>query len=367
MGNLFLLGRHGMPFKRDSLGVMLDRIYANYVSLFKPLDKTPRQSLLKVFSAVDAGIYHQLLGDLDFLSLQLFPDTATGDYLREHWSSRIIPLHATAANGNVLISGLPNKAVPAGMVFKSAAGETYYNTSAYKLDADGKIIANIKAQNTGQKTNLAEGEVLNIISAIPAGIDSKVVVISDGITGGIDKETDEEYLVRVLIGLRNATRYGKKDEFALWAIDASPEVSAAWEYKNFGIFGAVLVQVINGNQIDGINPVSNITEVRNYINEVAPPILFEVRTPEIINLNPVIILLPSEDSHTNREAAINRMKMYMQIIAKPGASVTAGALRIAIIDGVTITDATVKIGGSVIGIMHTTILQYPYIGEVTWE
>jgi uncharacterized phage protein gp47/JayE len=356
-----------MPFKRDSLGVMLNRIYANYVSLFKPLDKTPRQSLLKVFSAVDAGIYHQLLGDLDFLSIQLFPDTATGAYLREHWSSRILPLHAIAANGDVILSGLPNKPVPAGIVFKSAVGETYYTEGAYKLGADGTIIARIKAQDTRLKTNLAECEELSIVSAIPAGIDSKAVVASGGILGGADAETDEEYLIRVLMQLRNPSRYGKKDDFVSWAMDASPEVSAAWEFKNFGVFGAVLIQIINGNQINGISPVLNINEIKNYMNEVAPPVLFEVRTPEIINLNPAVTLPPAEDSYRNRELAVNRMKAYMQILAKPGVSVTVGALRTAIIDGVAITDATVKIDGSITGIMYTTILQYPYIGAVTWD
>jgi len=35
------------------------RIDANYSSLFRPFDRTPRHSLLKVFAGVDAGIYHQ--------------------------------------------------------------------------------------------------------------------------------------------------------------------------------------------------------------------------------------------------------------------------------------------------------------------
>jgi hypothetical protein len=46
-----------MSFSRDSLAVLLDRIYANYESLYRPLDKTPRHNLLKVFASVDAGIY----------------------------------------------------------------------------------------------------------------------------------------------------------------------------------------------------------------------------------------------------------------------------------------------------------------------
>lgn len=356
-----------MSFKRDSLAVLLDRVYANYTSLFRPLDKTPRHNLLKVFASVDAGMYHQLLGDLDFLSKQLFPDTAEGEYLREHWSSKTTPLYAIAAAGEITVTGTPNKPVPSGVVFAAASGEHYYLDKSYRLDTNGRALVAVKAENPGTQGNLAPGEKLSIISAIPAGVDSEAVVSGRGISGGTDAETDEEYLVRVLAALRNPSRYGRKNDFALWAADASAEVSAAWEFKNFGVFGAVLIQVIKGNQINGVHPVDNLAEVRDYINNNAPPVLFEVRTPVIIPINPSATLPPREDSLANRELAVSRVKAYMQAVAKPGAQVTAGALRPAVIDGVTITDITVRLGGSTVGIATTTILEYPYIGEVTWE
>jgi uncharacterized protein YmfQ (DUF2313 family) len=112
----------------------------------------------------------------------------------------------------------------------------------------------------------------------------------------------------VLASLRNPSRYGKSGDFAAWALDSTPEVSNAWEYKNYGVFGALLIQVINGNQFDGVNKVGNTDAVRDYINDNAPPVLFTVRTPEIINLDPVISLPPTEDTVTNRALAVNRMK-----------------------------------------------------------
>ena len=356
-----------MPFKRDSVAVILDRVYANYISLFKPLDKTPRHNLLKVFASVDAGIYHQNLGDLDFLALQLFPDSAEGEYLREHWSSRVPPLFAIAANGPVLVSGLPRKPIPSGVVFASPSGERYYTEESYKIGEDGKVTVQVKAQNTGLDTNLAAGQELSIVSSIPSGVDSKAVVAEAGINGGADAESDEEYMTRVLLWLRNPVRYGKKGHFAAWARDASPEVSLAWEYKNFSIFGALLIQVINGNQMNGIRQVDNLGEITSYINEVAPPVLFTVRTPDILDLNPVVSLLPNEDSQENRETAVGRMKAFLQLLAMPGIQVTAGALRNAVIDGIRITDAAVKLNGDTTGIVKTTILQYPYLGEVSWE
>lgn len=356
-----------MSFNRDSLAVILDRVYANYVSLFKPLDKTPRMSLLKVFSTVDAGIYHQLLGDLDFLSRQIFPDTAEGDILREHWSGRVTPFYAASAAGEMLVTGTPGKTVPAGVVFQSAGGEKYYTEKSYEIGSARNVVVHVKAEGSGLSTNLAPDNELSIVSSIPQGIDSKAKTTGSGITGGADGETDEEYLGRVLTVLRNPARYGKKDDFAAWAVDASVEVSAAWEFKNFGVFGAVLIQVINGNQFDGVSAVDNIAEVVSYINEVAPPVLFTVRNPEIMNINPSIALSAREDTQTNRERAESRIKTYMQMTAKPGVVITAGALKTAVIDGVEITDAAVKIGGSEIGVMPTTILQYPYTGVITWD
>jgi uncharacterized phage protein gp47/JayE len=349
------------------LAVLLDRIYANYTTLFRPLDKTPRQNLLKVFASVDAGIYHQLLGDLDFLSKQLFPDTAEGQYLREHWSNKTTPLYAVAAFGEATVTGIAGRPIPAGVVFVSASGEHYYLEKSYRLDENGRAAVTVKAENFGTQGNLAPGETLSIISAIPAGIDSEAVVSGAGIIGGADAETDEEYLARVLAALRNPSRYGKKDDFALWAKDASAEVSAAWEFKNFGVFGAVLIQVINGDQINGVHPVGSLVEVRDYISNNAPPVLFEVRTPVIKPINPSVALPLQEDSLENRNLTVSRMKAYMQAVAEPGAKITAGSLRLAVIDGVTITDVTVKLGGSTAGIATTTILEYPYIGEVTWE
>jgi uncharacterized phage protein gp47/JayE len=260
-----------MAFNRDSLQALKERTYANYLSLFKPLDRTPRHNLLKVFSEVDAGIHHQLLGDLDFLALQLFPDTATGDFLREHWSTRVPPLYASGAIGKVMVTGTPNRPVPAGLVFASDLSERYFTEKQYRLNSDGFAIVDVRSENFGTNTNLQAGGKLKIVSAIPVGIDSDAEAAEGGIYGGEDGETDEEYLVRVMTTRRGPFRYGKENDFAGWALDSSPEVSAAWEYKNFGVFGALLIQVINGNQFDGVRQVSNLNAVKEYINRYGPP------------------------------------------------------------------------------------------------
>jgi hypothetical protein len=133
------------------------------------------------------------------------------------------------------------------------------------------------------------------------------------------------------------------------------------------VFGALLIQVVGGNQINGITPVGNTGLVTEYLSTVAPPVLFTVRTPELLPLDPAVALLPQEDTLSNREIAVSRLKTYLEATAAPGARYTAGVLREAIIDGVIISGATVKLNGSTAGDLEATVLQLPVLGEVSWE
>jgi len=355
-----------MAFNRDSFQVIKERTTANYMTLFKPLDRTPRYNLVSVMAAVDAGLAYSLQGDLFFLSKQLFPDSAEGEYLRAHWSRIIPPLYAVAAIGYVEVSGIVGIPVPAGTVFKSFAGKRYFSEKAYTVSNGGKVIVSVKAEITGVDSNLEAGSTLTIVSARPTGVDSKAIVSVEGISGGADAESDERYLVRVLSTLRNPVRYGKKGDYAAWALDSTPEVTSAWEFRNFGVFGALLIQVINGDQKNGVYPVRNLAAVRDYISNVSPVVLFDVRTPSLVQLNPEIQLKPLENTQGNIELVETRLKAYLQQIAKPGIQITSGMLKSAIVDGVKITDAVIKLAGDIAGIKVTTILEYPVLGSITW-
>ena len=356
-----------MAFNKDSLQTLKEKTYAHYLSLFKPLDRTARYNLVTVMANVDAGLFHLLQGDLAFLSKQLFPDTAEGEFLRAHWAGRVPPMHAVAAVGEITISGNAGLTIPAGTVLKSTLGKRYFTEKSYSIGNDGKALVYVKAENAGADSNLEADSPLVIISSIPSSIDSNAVVGENGIYGGMDAESDEAYLVRVMESLRNPVRYGKPGDFAAWAMDSTPEVSKAWEYKNFGVFGALLVQVIGGNQIDGVTQVANLQAVSDYINTASPPCFFTIRTPDLVSLNLSIKLISQEDTVANRDLAAYRVKSYLNVTSKPGMQYTAGMIRDALIDGIIITTATVKISGDINGIVSTNILQLPVLGELLWD
>lgn len=352
-----------MPFNQDSLQTLLEGIYANYTSRLKPISETPRHSLIKVLSAVDAGIQHQNRGDLSFLAEQLFPDTATSEYLRLHWSDRVPPLYATTAVGTVRQTGANGAAVPVGLIYVSASGKRYFTTSAATVGAEGFVIVQVSASEAGSLSNLAADQDLSIASSLTAGLDSTAITADAGIAGGVDGESDEEYLSRVLRYLRNTTRYGKPGDYAAWAVDSTAEVTAAFEAKNFGVFGSILIQVISGNQIDGVRQVANIQAVTDYIEQHQPPVIFTVRTPELIPLEPSIKLLPLEDTPSNRDLVKNRLQVFLTAKAEPGVCFTQGLLQSIIVDGVIISEAVLTLPD---GKLEATVLQYPVLEEITW-
>lgn len=356
-----------MALVRESLAVLLDRMYASYMSRLKPLDKTARHNLIKVLAEVDAGMYHQLLGDLSFLADQMFPDTATGDYLRMHWSDRVPPLYAVAAVGQAEVEGVPGTAVPAGLVYTSASGKRYFTDKAVKIQIDGKAAIWLQAEIPGAASNLAKGQKLKLSSAIPAGLSTEAVVL-DGLKGGVDEETDEEYVSRILLTLRNTTRYGKIGDFAAWAIDSSADVSRAFEFKNFSVFGALLIQVIGGSHLDNsIHQVGNLAIVSAYIDSVAPPVLYTVRTPDIKAINMTITLRAAESSSQNHGLVRTRINTYLNASARPGVRYTEGSFRDAIVDGVQISFAKVTFDDKPTGEFLTTVLEYPVLGGVRFE
>ena len=353
-----------MALTRESLPVLFDRMYSNYMSRLKPLDKTARHNLIRVMAEVEAGIYHQLLGDLSFLAEQMFPDTATGDYLRMHWSDRVPPLYAVCAIGTAQVKGAAGTAVPAGLVYVSESGKRYFTARAYKIGADGTAVINLNAEKAGSDSNLAAGKKLRMSSAIPAGLTSEAVTVDGGIKGGVDAESDEDYLSRVLIALRNSARYGKTGDFAAWAVDSSADVSKAFEFKNFGVFGALLIQVISGDHFKGISQVGNLSVVTSYIDSVAPPVMYTVRTPELKPIGMTVTLLSSESTSENQGIIRNRINGYLNVTARPGVRYTEGSFRDAIVDGVKISFAQVKFDNGATGEFLTTILEYPVLKEL---
>lgn len=350
-----------MAIEKENLESIKKCITENYISSFNALEGTTKYSMLKVIAEVEAGIYHQLLGDIEFLSKQIFPDTAEGVYLRSHWADRVPPLYAECASGYITLTGIAGVKVPAGCVFSSAAGNKYYTRDSVKINESGNVEVFVEANEGGLSSNLAKGSVLKLSSNLIAGMDTEAKVIEIG--GGTDGESDEAYLMRVLNYSRVSNRYGRVGDFAAWAIDASSEVTKAFEFKNFDVFGSLLITVVGGNAESGFVKVFNTDTVKKYLENFAPPVLFTVRSADIIEIVPTVTLSKKENTVGNRNIIRDALKQYFDTLASPNMTIAESVLQKLINDGVNITNATLTLEKPNIVL---SVLEYPVLGEVIW-
>lgn len=88
--------------------------------------------------------------------------------------------------------------------------------------------------------------------------------------------------------------------------------------KNFGVFGALLIQVISGDHFKGISQVGNLSVVTAYIDSVAPPVMYTVRTPTLKPIRMTVTLLAIESTSENQGIVRNRINGYLNASARPG-------------------------------------------------
>lgn len=345
----------------ESLEKLKEKILNQYYSELNPLENTPKYDLVKVIANVEAGIYYSLLGDVEFLKKQIFPDTAEREYLRAHWADRVPPLYAEVASGTIIIKGASGVSIPAGCTFSSTQGKTYFSINSHIIEEDGSAEIEVQAENAGSSSNLKAGNKLTLSSNLIANVESEAIVKRE-IAGGTDGETDENYLLRVL-NYSKGSLNGKRGDFAAWALNSSSEVSKAWEFKNFNIFGALLVVVVGGNAETGFYKVSNIERIQTYIENAAPPIIFTVKALDLVYINLIVDLLEKEDTMINRKASENIFTQYFLGKAKPDMNIDAELLKNLIVDGINITYAKVTIED---GDKYISQLQFPVLGSIVW-
>lgn len=346
----------------ESLEQLKAKILNQYYSELNPLENTPKYNLVKVIANVEAGIQYSLLGDIEFLKKQIFPDTAEKDFLRAHWADRVPPLYAEVASGSILVKGIAGVSIPSGSIFRSEQGNNYFITNTYIITENGSVEIEVQAENAGTKYNLKSESKLKLASNLIANVESEAVVQRD-IAGGTDGETDEAYLIRVLNYIKGKNNGGNGD-FADEALNSSSEVSKAFEFKNFNVFGALLVVVIGGNADTGFIKVSNIDKVQKHIEQKYPYTIFTVKTPEIITINITIELKKEEDTVGIREMLSFTIKEYFNKRVKPDMEIKASLIKNLIVDDINITEANVVIDG---GDRYCNQLEYAVLGTITWN
>jgi uncharacterized phage protein gp47/JayE len=217
------------PILKQVRSLVRDAVAANLPGA----DANVPNSVLRVLSDAMGALCHLALQYIDWLALQLLPDTAETVWLDRHGNIWLTNSDgstgrklATVATGTAdFVTSAGSVAIPTGTLLSYATNVVYQTTADILTDPSGvPTPAPITAETPGSIGNLDPGTALAVLSPLIGSVDSVTV---DTLTGGTDDETDDELRARVLKRIREPPMGGDATDYEQWAL-AVPGVTRAW-------------------------------------------------------------------------------------------------------------------------------------------
>lgn len=259
-----------MAFARPTLTEIIDRVLADIGSRVVGVEGAVlRRSLLGIIGRAEAGAAHQLYGYIDWVSRQVIPDTADGEWL-ERWAKiwGITRKPATFAVGSITFTGSNGTLVPDGTLVQRQDG-IQYATQGDGTISSGSAVIPVLAVSSGEGSNTSSGVSMVLVSPI-AGVQSGVTVAAGGISGGDDAESDPRLLERLLQRIQSPPQGGAVADYILWALEV-PDVTRAWVYPMQMGAGTVTVLFVTDDDPGGIIPgTGKVSDVQSHIDAERP-------------------------------------------------------------------------------------------------
>jgi uncharacterized phage protein gp47/JayE len=291
-------------------------------------------SVLRVMSDTMAGLAHLVLRYIDWLSLQLLPDTAETEWLDRHGDIWLVNADgttgrkaATYAQGTVSATGQTGFVIPTATQL-DILGITYETTADVTI---GDIATTVPARSltAGAIGNADNGTAANFITPI-SGIDAQATVIE--MTGGTDTETDDQLRARVLLRIRNPPMGGDEADYVVWAL-AVPGVTRAWAASEMGI-GTITVRFLMDDlraSDNGWPTPTDVQTVATYIDQMRPVTVKDcyVLAPikQFIDITISHLVPDTTEAQTEVQQAILNMLFQM---ASPGQTIYSAWISAAI-------------------------------------
>lgn len=257
-----------MPFQRPDLKTLIDRAAADIEGRLPGADARLRRNVLRVLAMVHAGAVHGLYGYLDYLALQILPDTAEAEYL-ERWASvwGVSRRPAAAAKGTVTFSGSNGAVIPAGSLLQRSDAAEFTTTADGTIAAGAATVA-VAASALGTAGNTAAGSTLSLVNPI-AGVNGQATVAAGGIAGGAESEADDALRNRLLARIQQPPHGGAAFDYEAWALEV-PGITRAWVLPGHLGVGTVGIAVVS-DDLDPIIPAAALVEqVQAHIDPVRP-------------------------------------------------------------------------------------------------
>ncbi|MCP3471433.1 baseplate J/gp47 family protein [Bradyrhizobium sp. CCGUVB1N3] len=276
-----------MPWQTPSLRAVRELVRDAVNASLPGADANVPNSVLRVLSDNQGALCHLTLQYVDWLSLQLLPDTAETEWLDRHGQIWLVNADgstgrkmATLAIGSAQFQGIiDGTVVPAGTQLQSAVElpvnfsspntvATFETLEDITTSASVPVTGNIRAVDAGSFGNLPDGSGLSLNPTVPGVIST---AFAYALTGGTDTETDDELRARILQRIRNPPMGGAQADYVSWAL-AVPGVTRAWANVEQGI-GTMTVRFMMDDlraDNDGFPLPEDIATVGAYIDKMRP-------------------------------------------------------------------------------------------------
>lgn len=321
-----------MPWTTPALAEVRGMVRDSIRAKLPGADAMIPNSVLRILSDSQGGQCHTTLQYIDWLALQLLPDTAETEWLDRHGDIWLVNSDgttgrkmATLAQGSALFTGIVGGIpIPFGTRLAGGNGAIGYETTQTAVTASDSapVEVPVRALDPGSAGNMDPGDSLGMTSEIDGVTGGTVVTM----TGGTDTEIDEDLRIRVLQRIRQPPQGGAAHDYVRWAL-AVPGCTRAWcTPLEMGI-GTVTVRVLFDQlraDNDGWPRSEDLQAVTDYIDSVRPVAVkdFWVLAPvkqfidvHVGHLNP--------DNNETRAAIEASLQTMMYSLAAPGQTIFA--------------------------------------------
>lgn len=271
-------------------------------------DATIPNSVLRVMSDAQGGLCFLTLEYIDWLALQLMPDTAETEWLDRFGNIWLTNSDgttgrklATLASGTVLVTGVVDTPIAAGTGMLAGNGSIYEVTELTLLSS-GPTEVPVQAITPGENGNQLPGANM-AFAAAPLGVSNVAIVVS--MDGGADVETDDELRARILLRIRNPPMGGDASDYVQWAL-AVPGVTRAWCFPQEMGIGTCTVRFMMDElrAANGGFPLpDDVDAVAAYLNTVRPvtvkDLFVEAPIPYPINLKITSLSVDVASTHAS--------------------------------------------------------------------
>lgn len=256
-----------MAFIRPTLKQLQERVQSDLTSrlgVSTPLSR----SFIKALSWAIAGVSHVIHGHLDWVTKQIIPDTADAEYV-ERWANiyGLEKIPATYAERDATVTGVNGTVIPAGTIFVRSDGVQYATESEVTI-ASGTGTVHLISEEAGATGNIDNGGSVSLLNPI-SGLQSTATIISSNSVSGIDEETTEALLIRLLDYVQEPPNGGSENDYIQWAKEVAG-VTRAWVYPARMGLGTVGVSFVTDNEPSIIPDNTKVQEVQDYIDERRP-------------------------------------------------------------------------------------------------